>query len=471
MLNRLSDLAARWPLTTIAFGTFVTLLALSGYQTIDPLVRHDDFAALLGGAEAYYEKTLSEGRWINYLWIDRPFLWPAWVNYMIYQLGWATFTAGVAVNVMGRQAQTWYLFFLSLLIAISPQSTLISFWFNTLIPGVWLLAIFAAVTTFLSVWKSRLLMAAFVPLSLMTYSTYPLLLLAICLTRHDTRRSIRDLVGLLLLFAASFAIGLAVINSLNWTYHGVFGIQMSDWRNPTPAHDIAGLIGNLPKVQAFFISNIDTFGYGNPWLAYVNLAFFAASLAIIATRNWLEALYISAGIVTGLSLLSLHMLTNGALIPFRATIFVWLFFAVGLLRAADLVTATQSGTSAVRILLLSLTFSLTIQCGNHYRANREWQSETRELARTLPENIERIIVYGTFEAFPGAIGAQIQHPRGLRLRLHYLTGASVYVCAEDPTNCGDLHPPFDPSETGGATLVVIEHDTLFVRLPTTDLPP
>jgi hypothetical protein len=471
MLNRLSDLAARWPLTTVAFGTFVTLLALSGYQTIDPLVRHDDFPALLGGAEAYYEKTLSEGRWINYLWIDRPFLWPAWVNYMIYQLGWATFTAGVAVNVMGRRAQTWYLFVLSLLIAISPQSTLISFWFNTLIPGVWLLAIFAAVTTFLSVWKSRLLMAAFVPLSLMTYSTYPLLLLAICLTRHDTRRSIQDLVGLLLLFAASFAIGLAVINSLNWSYHGVFGIQMSDWRHPTPAHDFAGLIGNVPKVREFFLSYIDTFGYGNLWLAYVNLAFFAASLAIIATWNWLEALYLAAGIATGLTLLSLHMLTNGALIPFRATIFVWLFFAIGLLRAADLLSATQSGTSTVRVLLLSLTFAFTVQCGNHYRAGHEWQSETRALARTLPENIEGIIVYGSFEAFPGAIDAQIQHPRGLRLRLHHLTGASVFMCAEDPRYCRDLNPPFDPAITDHKTLVEIERDIVFVRMPTTDLPP
>ena len=67
-------------------------------------MRHDDFPALLLIPELYYTKTLTEGRWINYLWHLRTFETPAWANYLLYQAGWSVFAGAVAIHVIGPRA-------------------------------------------------------------------------------------------------------------------------------------------------------------------------------------------------------------------------------------------------------------------------------------------------------------------------------------------------------------------------------
>ncbi|MEO0401776.1 MAG: hypothetical protein AAF214_05320, partial [Pseudomonadota bacterium] len=69
----------------------VVLISLPNLR--DPMMRYDDFPALLADPSGFWAKTLHEGRWINYLWHLREIVTPAWLNFAVYQLLWATFAA------------------------------------------------------------------------------------------------------------------------------------------------------------------------------------------------------------------------------------------------------------------------------------------------------------------------------------------------------------------------------------------
>ena len=172
----------------------------------------------------------------------------------------------------------------SLMILVAPPALLISLWFNTLIPGLALVAVFAVLACYLKPDHQMLLLPVFVPLTLMAYTTYPLLLLAICLTTAGARRTPGDLIGLVVLFVGSFAFGIALIYGLNLLEHGVFGIPMADWRNPSPAHDLTSLIQNLGLVWSFLAEAASALSFEFTPAAIVHgLLFCGATLVLWAS--------------------------------------------------------------------------------------------------------------------------------------------------------------------------------------------
>ncbi|MGI9394205.1 MAG: hypothetical protein ACR2OY_06125, partial [Boseongicola sp.] len=416
-------------------------------------------------------KTPSEGRWINYWWHLRPMETAAWINYALYVAGWAVFCAGVAIHAIDSR----FLFspvYLALLIAVAPQAMLISLWFNTLVPGVWILATYAVLTLFASPRQGVWLLLIFVPLSLMAYSTYPLLLLCICLLRMDNVRSVAGLIAILVVFAISFASGLMLINTLNYIEHGVFGIQISDWRNPSPAEDLAGIIQNLPRVWRFLGRTATTIGYGSVHIGYLNLAVLAACFTVLARNRIQETMYWASGILAGFGLLILHILLEGAGVPFRATLFFWLLFAVLAARASyALLSKSEFAASVGRICLLSLTFTSGFLCYRQYATLTEWQHGTHEIVSRITDEQSTVYVYGNFLAAAGGLEARIQHARGLRHRLAYLTSAEVILCKERPKICKGIVPPFDSRATYGPPLIALDRDIAYIRLPTLDYGP
>ncbi|MGI9394201.1 MAG: hypothetical protein ACR2OY_06105, partial [Boseongicola sp.] len=182
-----------WRIFLVAFAaTFAAMLLTEGMNLVDPFVRQDDFPALLGNQDQYFSKTLSEGRWLNYWWHARPFLWPAPVNNIVFLVGWSLYASATAAMSLGTHSHPWYIIALSLMIVIGPQATSIALWFNTLIPGVWILAIFAVANLRFGLNFVRWSLLIFVPLTLLAYSTYPFLILATFLARHDQKRTVAD---------------------------------------------------------------------------------------------------------------------------------------------------------------------------------------------------------------------------------------------------------------------------------------
>jgi hypothetical protein len=425
---------------------YLALMIASVPNLADPMVRHDDFPALLADPSGFYIKTLHEGRWLNYWWHLRGIVTPSWLNFTIYQLFWAIFAGAAAVNACGRGELRWYTVALALMIAVAPSAYLISLWFNTLIPGLGLVALFAVLATVLSPAKVRWLLLIFVPLTLMAYTTYPLLLLAICLTSRDARRSWRDLIGLVALFIFSFALGILLIYSLNYFEHGIFGIPMAEWRNPSPARDLTSLLANLGLFADFLANSAQALAFNFTPFIGVHGVLLVGSLIILSRADPWIALYAVTGLLAGLGLLGLQIVLTGIVMPVRAITFVWVFYGIVFVRAA-LVIHDRGGLSArmTRNALVLIIASYLLQTGLQYVNFRDWQGQTRDMAAQTKGD-GPIYVIGSYKALSGAGKAGIQNARGLRLRLVYLTGRAVTLCEGKPLDCSGLDVP--PLGTG-----------------------
>lgn len=424
-------------LVTIGLA-YLALLIASGPNLLDPIVRHDDFPALLADPSGFYIKTLHEGRWLNYWWHLRGIVTPSWLNFAVYQLFWAIFAGAAAVNACGRTEQRWYTIVLALMIAVAPSAYLISLWFNTLIPGLGFVAVFAVLATVLSPAKMRLLLLVFVPVTLMAYTSYPLLLLAVCLTSRDMRRSWRDLIGLVAMFIFSFALGILLIYSLNYVEHGVFGIPMADWRQPSPARDLASLLTNLAVFGDFLAKSAATLAFHfTPFIAAHGLLLIGGLYFLARADPWV-ALYIVTGMLAGLGLLGLQIVLTGITVPVRAISFFWVLYCIICVRVA-LMARNHGGLSArmTRNVVVLIVASYLLQTGMQYMNFRDWQSLTKDMAAQT-DGTGPIYVTGSYETLTGAEMAGIQQPRGLRLRLTYLTGRMVAICEETPLDCATL---------------------------------
>jgi hypothetical protein len=122
-------------------------------------------------------------------------------------------------------------------------------------------------------------------------------------------------------------------------------------------------------------------------------------------------------------------------------------------------------TSISLVLLLFCTVIYFTSTAKQYQQFTNWQAETRKLANRAVEGVGSIYVYGSYKTLYGAIDAGIQAHRGLRLRLAYLTGRDVYVCAETPDACKG-HPQEKLSDQNLSTIKVRQlSDRPEIRIP------
>lgn len=428
------------------------MLFVSFPQLADPLIRFDDYPGFFGEPEVYYEKTLTEGRWLNYWWMLLETGWSSTATYALYQLAWAIFAAAAAANALGRDARGIDLAVLAVLIALSPQAFLISGWFNTLFAGMWLVAAFAVASLFLSASGARWLYLVVAPVSMMSYSTYPLLLFSLLLTRYDIRRSFGGLAMLVGLLAVAIGLGMLLMYAVNWYAHGVFGIVLAEWRGPSPATDMASLIENLGKVPKFVDRLYFSIGYGHFALSVLNVTMLFTALGVLASRRPAEAAYILAGICASIGLVLVHSLKSGVEIPVRSLIVLWIYLAVAVVRAVQVyVQPGQARAIMAAFVLLAAFFGGQLQ--KHVRFSNAWQQETRELAARIPEGTETLVFYGNVLAMDGAASAALFHHYALSLRMRQLTGLSVVNCGDPALTC-DYEPPFDTGDAREGEVVM-----------------
>ncbi|MFV1443176.1 MULTISPECIES: hypothetical protein [unclassified Phaeobacter] len=425
-------------LATIAVAFFGLLIA-AVFQLPDPLIRHDDYPALFGDAETYYVKTLMEGRWVNYLWHLRETLLPSWANYLIYNGLWAVALGCLAHNALGAGAPLWRKGAVALIAGLSAPALLISLWFNTLIPGMAILAIYALATTQLSDRACRWLLVPFVPLALTAYTTYPFFLLALCLTRADTQRSARDLASLLGLFILCFALAMASIYTLNYLFHGVFGIPMAEWRMPKPAHDLASLLANIGLIGDFLGSSASLVSFHFLPLTVFQVALFGWAVWLVGRSDPWRAIYPLAGICLGMGLIFVQTIKTGITLPPRVSGFVWLYYAV-LLGLLSQELAARGGVwdrigrnLLAFVALIYLAFNLL-----QHRDVTAWQADSRRMADQILPVEGPIYVTGTYLSLPSGKKSGLQHDLSVAFRLTQLTGRDVVICAITPTACAHL---------------------------------
>ncbi|WP_138934705.1 hypothetical protein [Roseovarius arcticus] len=434
---------AAQPLWKVVAITLMAVCAISLPNLIDPFIRYDDYPALFAEAHWFWPKTLHEGRWLSYIWHLREFVTPAWLNFAIYQTLWAVLSVALAVAAMGRRYERpWFTTVLALFMLVSLPATLISLWFNTLIPGLAVVTLYAVLGCRVSQRTHRALLPAFVVVSFWAYTTYPLILLAVCLMRTE-HRSLRDLFGLMTLFVFSFAAAVLLTYTLNWQVHGVFGVPLDNWRQATAATDIKGMIANLPKLVETFKTLLMAASYN-----FAPAAFFHTGLLLVATlvmikRAPREALYLHAGLWAGMALIVLQVLKLGVLVPPRTFIFAWVLYAVIVVRATALLSQTPGlGGRVMRNLTLLVVLCYLLQTFNQYTVYRPWQAETRTLGDTLrtadPAASRPVMVYGDVMTLDSAMAADIFDDMALTFRMQQLTGHKFLLCHSAPEACTEL---------------------------------
>ena len=444
---------------------YAVLLLVSLPQLADPLVRHDDFPALFGDEHLFYHKTLAEGRWLNYWWMARPFLWEPWVNFVAFQGAWAVFSAAAAINAFRNKVELFPKAVLAIFIVLSPQAFLISGWFNTLILGTGFIAVFAVLNLYLSAKAARWAFLILAPISMMAYSTYPMIMIALCMTRDGLRRSFGDLVGLILLLGLSIGLGMALMYSINYFQHGIFGIEISNWRDPTPATDLASLMVNAERLMPLFLERlIASSSFGIPSIGILNLILLSAALIILWGKNRWLGVYAVVGIAVFVTLIAVHGLKEGVEVPMRALISVWVVFAVTVVVALFSVENERWKG----LLRASLIVAIGIYGGQIFRHAAlfdVWQKETRAIAEMVDPDAEALFIFGHVGSIPGVANAHIDHPTGLSERIRQLTGVPSFACTgpKGATCLGD--PPFDMSKPGTNLETLRRGPHMFMRIP------
>jgi len=424
-----------WPLLAV---TVLALLAASAPNVLDPMIRYDDYPAFFADPAGFWPKTLHEGRWVNYVWHLREVVTPAWVNFVLYQALWASFAAAMAVMVVGRGGLSFFGVTLALMVVVAPPAVLISLWFNTLIPGLALVALYVLLACKLSQRMSRVLLPPFVVLTFMAYTTYPLLLLIVALVRTE-RRSLIDLTRLLALFTASFIGAVLMTYTLNWQFHGVFGVPLAAWREAVPAEDLAGLIANLPKLWTSLTDLLDKSSYGFFPAAIFHLILLVGGLIVLTRHRPLEALYLVAGLITGLTLVAAQVTKLGAIVPPRGFIFVWVIYAIIAVRAAQVLSASPGMTGRLaRNAVLLVVGSYLLQIFQQYMTYTAWQQQTREIAGLFEQTEGPVHIWGDLTQIDTAQAAGVQDPLAAVFRVQQVSGKPVISCDLDPAKCAAL---------------------------------
>lgn len=427
------------PIARVLMIALVGVLVVSLPNLIDPMIRYDDYPALLALPSWFWGKTLGEGRWINYLWHLRSLVTPSWLNFAVYQVLWAVLAAALAVaateQTEDRSEDRWFAGLLALFIAVAPPATAIVLWFNTLIPGLAIVALYAVLGCKISQGWHRALLLPFTIVTFMTYATYPLILLAVCLFRTE-RRSLFDLAGLLALFVVSFAVAVMVAYAINWQIHGVFGIPLADWRDPNPASDLAGIIANLPMLKYTFWALLESMSFGLGPLAGIHFMILTLATAYLARLAPKEALYLHAGLWIGVALTAAQVLKLGVQVPPRSFAFAWILYAAIVVRATTLLSRDSALLGRIgRNISLLIVIGYMVVTFFFFTTFRAWQSETRELAQAVLQTNGNIIVTGNVMELSSASLAGIQSELALSFRIKQLTGHEIIICNSKQEVC------------------------------------
>lgn len=457
-LSQTANLGMTWLMAIVVF------LAVFHTQFPDPFVRHDDYPALLGLADGYYEKTLTEGRWLNYWWIRYVAPGSSVANYVAYALGWTLFAAAFASSVLRGTGARWTAArgLLAALVVLTPQAAEIAQWYNTLIPGVWLLAIYGCLCVVLPRRISVGLLLLFVPLTFIAYNTYPFLLFATVLLRADQNRSFKDLATVSIVFAVSFALGMALAYWLNWINHSVFGVEMGEWRQFDSFRGMTGSLAIIARLVRDFSYN---YGGNNQLIGMLFFSLGLLSFLPLVRHKRLEAVYAATPLAIGMGLLLTHSLMNGIFLPIRSTAFAWVCTSYVLVRVAMLSELSRWARRIAWLVVLGIVATIGVRMYWVQGYFVEWRQTTRELADRVPDTATRIVIYGSLYQLRGAIWAGIQSEDGLSYRLQYLTGLPVTNCKDNPEDCAGFSPPFDPMPRFGLLTVETAGDTTYFRLP------
>jgi len=401
---------------------FAALCAVAGGWIADPFIRNDDYLVYFPEPALTYPNTLSEGRWLNQLWALRGVPGHAPAHFLLALALWCAAAGLVAARIFEREPRVWPGLATSLALAAMPQMAALALWFNNLIASNLVLCAVAGLAALAPYpWVLRALPAG-VALAFLSYPTNAFVVLALALAFMPAERGMRGAVLACALFLASAAASLLGIYAANWLAHGHFGILPAEWRQATPAGDLAGLWTNLRELG----------GGTGAWAGAVGagvlcLGPLALTMALQNRPLHQRRLLLGAGLA--LVLVSAQSLAFGTRLPNRATGFVWVFAILALALAARHATRRRVRRIAA---LACLAAALGGLGGWELRLSEDfmrYQAFSRRVAERLDSVVpaaHTVLVTGDLARYPEA--AVLNEPIAFSFRLADLTGAEVIYC-------------------------------------------
>ncbi|NND22930.1 MAG: hypothetical protein HKO14_12635, partial [Silicimonas sp.] len=192
---------------------------------------------------------------------------------------------------------------------------------------------------------------------------------------------------------------------------------------------------------------------------------------VILQHGRLLALYALTPVFLGMGLLTYYTLTTGIFVPVRATVFFWLLSCFLMIFGISLV----AGTLARKVVLVGLVVVLVVFFSREFVLRfsylQMWQVSSRELSERLPQDSDRIVIFGPIDTLKGAREAAIQTYDGLAYRFRFLTGKPTVSCFQSDADCSNETPPFDPQPRYDSMLIETVDRVTYIRLPALDLAP
>ncbi|MEO1603368.1 MAG: hypothetical protein AAFU49_23500, partial [Pseudomonadota bacterium] len=399
-------------------------------QINDPFSRADDYPVLLRLPEHYYSKTLSEGRWLNWLWALRP--WPVEPQTLLalYLSGWVLFCSAVAVALFRDSKWPVLPALTASALAFMPQGAIISLWFGTLVPLNAILAVFGLIVLFGSPrWVERGL-AVGVPLAFMTHSTAPLLMLIVAATAGRPRPAGGSPLRLVLIFGVALGAGMLAAWTLNYVYHGHFGLQIANWRKPNEIEALSDIATNARLAVEQLILGLDAMTLGITGLQLLTLFYVGLSLLWLEPSGRMALRGLLFSVFASCALAFLHMLQSGIEWPLRSMGFLWLACVL------PLAISAAATIRRVRRLGLGVGLCLVAAMGGYVwqamvdRQPATIQMSTLALGTTIHEvsgtPTPTALLFGDIRALPGS--AFLFFDWGLYLRMRSLGGIELVIC-------------------------------------------
>lgn len=299
------------------FGVFLAIILLflvtsGAAQNI--YFEHDDWdfmTRLLPDMASYaspWQKTLSEGRWVNWLWSLEARTLPARFLYGLYVLGYCLFCWLSSCLISTRFS---YRILIAFLLFFSVPFSSLSLWPATSSPMVWISALF--VLSVLTLGFNFIIFSLYNIIIFLSYSSMissmTLVMLAIfpffCLE-------------IILFYGVSYLAGILTSFSLNRIFHGTFKIVLEEWRHPHPLHGL----------EDFRINGLKVFHFWNECLHTYRIEFIISFFLMLAVFYFRKktAIQFLLGVCLVFLTESLLQISSGVDIPVRSTYWLWCFF-------------------------------------------------------------------------------------------------------------------------------------------------
>lgn len=234
------------------FLSLIILMALGRINNI--YIEHDDWDFMLSPELSQYatpwSKTLSEGRWITFLWSKIAINLSPSVLYVVFMSGYSFLCWKMSLAISRGGIERCIV---ALSLFACPLYSAFSSWPATTIPSVWV-----CIVSLSCLYRySNSYIAYFIVATVMSLVYPPLGL--VCLIFAGWSGGFTSTIFKCLSYFSGFIFGVLCIYTLNYAFHGHFGLIPEGWRNYHQIASVADLVINIKKAYGILIFFIDVY--------------------------------------------------------------------------------------------------------------------------------------------------------------------------------------------------------------------